>query len=173
MGTRVLTPARKEVVKAWIAAVIWLILIAIESTTWLSSDQTSRILYPIFHFFTGVDRAHFTIWNYYIRETGHVVGYFVCSLLLFAAWRVTLRAANDFRRWAFRWAAVAWVMTAAVASLDEWHQTFLPGRTGRFRDVVLDSSAAFAAQILILLWCLASSRRKDRADREAQVVAPR
>ena len=173
MGTPVLTASRKEAVKAWIAAVVWLILIAIESTTWLSSDHTSRILYPIFHFFTGVDRAQFAVWNYYIRETGHVVGYFVCSLLLFGAWRATLRAANDYRRWAYRWAAIAWVMTAAVASLDEWHQTFLPGRTGRFRDVVLDSSAALLAQILIFLWCLLASRSKSRSNREAQAVAPR
>jgi VanZ family protein len=37
-----------------------------------------------------------------------------------------------------------------VATLDEWHQSFLPSRTGTFRDVVLDSSAAFVAQIALL-----------------------
>ena len=45
-------------------------------------------------------------------------------------------------------------MTAAVASLDEWQQTFLPSRTGTFRDVLLDSFAALVAQILIAIFLL-------------------
>lgn len=33
--------------------------------------------------------------------------------------------------------------------LDEWHQSFLNSRTGTLSDVVLDSGAAFAAQIAV------------------------
>jgi VanZ family protein len=42
-------------------------------------------------------------------------------------------------------------MTALVASLDEWHQTFIPSRTGSVRDVILDSAAALVAQIAIFI----------------------
>lgn len=42
-------------------------------------------------------------------------------------------------------------MTALVASLDEWHQTYLPSRTGTIWDVVLDSLAALAMQVVIWL----------------------
>ena len=42
--------------------------------------------------------------------------------------------------------------TAVVASLDEWHQSFIPSRTGAVRDVVLDTCAGIGAQVLILLW---------------------
>jgi VanZ family protein len=42
--------------------------------------------------------------------------------------------------------------TLLVASLDEWHQTFLPSRTGRWQDVVLDTSAGIAAQVLLSLF---------------------
>jgi VanZ family protein len=157
-----LSAARKEVIKTWIAAIAWLILIAIESTTWLSSDETGHILYPIFHFLFGMDPAHFAPWHYLIRKTGHVVGYFVCSWLLFGAWRATLRPAVIYRRWAFKWAAIAWLMTASVASLDEWHQTYLPGRTGTWHDVVLDSSAALAAQLLVYLWCRMRGERRSQ-----------
>jgi VanZ family protein len=48
-----------------------------------------------------------------------------------------------------QWATVAWFSTALVASLDEWHQTYLPSRTGTVRDVILDSTAALVAQIVI------------------------
>ncbi|HKD02812.1 MAG TPA: VanZ family protein, partial [Terriglobales bacterium] len=50
------------------------------------------------------------------------------------------------------WAGIAFFMTALVACLDEWHQTFLPSRTGTLHDVLLDSTAAFAAQLMIFLW---------------------
>jgi VanZ family protein len=53
------------------------------------------------------------------------------------------------RRWSIVWACIAFFMTALVASLDEWHQTFLPSRTGTIHDVFLDSAAALAAQILL------------------------
>jgi VanZ family protein len=52
-------------------------------------------------------------------------------------------------------------MTAFVASLDEWHQTFIPSRTGRWQDVVLDTCAGIAAQLLIFL--LLKSRQRARA----------
>ena len=41
------------------------------------------------------------------------------------------------------------MLTAVVASLDEWHQTFIPSRTGTIHDVILDTSAAIAAQLLV------------------------
>ena len=146
-----MNPSRKKILKAWIASILWLILIAIESTTWLSSDETSRILYPILHFLTGMDLARFAAWHFYIRKAGHFVGYFVLSFLLFWSWRTTLRH-SDAVRWTLRWSAIAFLMAAGVASLDEWHQTFLASRTGTLHDVLLDSSAAFTAQFLIFLW---------------------
>ncbi len=124
-------------------------VIAIESTDYLSSEHTSRILYPILHFLFNMSLAHFKIWHHYIRKTGHFVGYFILSVLLFRAWKATLRLPSS---WAMRWATIAFFMSALVASLDEWHQSFLPSRTGAFRDVVLDSIGALIAQFLIFLY---------------------
>jgi len=42
-------------------------------------------------------------------------------------------------------------MTALVACLDEWHQSFLPSRTGNLHDVLLDSTAALIAQVVLFL----------------------
>jgi VanZ family protein len=50
-------------------------------------------------------------------------------------------------------------MTVLVASLDEWHQTFIPSRTGTVRDVILDSGAALTAQIVIFLLLRKTSTR--------------
>jgi VanZ family protein len=137
--------------RAWTSALLWLGVIAVESTSLLSSQHTSRILYPPFHFLFGLDWEQFKLWHFLLRKTGHVLGYGLLSILLFRAWRVTiLRAGNP--RWSIAWASVGFLMTVLVASLDEWHQSFLPSRTGTVHDVVLDSAAAFAAQLLLFFW---------------------
>ena len=146
-----LTTDRHHVLKAWIALILWLIVITIESTSYLSAHNTSRILYPLLHFFFGVTHARFEPWHFLIRKAGHVFGYGLLSILLFRAWRETLPVVGN-AKWTFRWANIAVLGTALVASLDEWHQSYLPSRTGTVRDVILDTCAGIAAQILILLW---------------------
>ena len=149
---------RHNVLKAWIAAILWLILIAIESTAILSAHNTSRILYPILHFLFGMDWIRFEHWHFYIRKTGHVIGYGILSILLFRAWRATLPVMSSVH-WTLRWATIAILGTALVASLDEWHQSFIPSRTGAVSDVVLDTCAGIAAQILVFLWLKKLAKR--------------
>jgi VanZ family protein len=157
-----LNPGRHDVLKAWIAAALWLILIAIESSALLSAHNTSRFLFPLLHFIFGMDWDHFEVWHFFIRKTGHVVGYAILSTLLFRAWRATLPAMADVR-WAPRWATIAVLGTAFVASLDEWHQSFLPSRTGRWQDVVLDTCAGIAAQLIIfIVWKMRPSKNPYR-----------
>ncbi len=151
---------RHQLLKAWIAAILWLIVIAIESTQYLSAHNTSRILYPVLHALFGLDWDRFTIWHFYIRKGGHVFGYGLLSILLFRAWRETLPAASS-ARWTLRWTNIAILGTALVASLDEWHQSFIPSRTGTVRDVILDTSAGIGAQILLFLWVRSLSRYRS------------
>jgi VanZ family protein len=146
-----LTRDRHQVLKAWIALILWLIVIAIESTTYLSSQNTSRFLYPLLHFIFGIDYASFEPYHAVLRKLGHVFGYGLLSILLFRAWRETLPVPGS-ARWTFRWATIAVLGTALVASLDEWHQSYLPARTGAVHDVILDSCAGIAAQLALLLW---------------------
>jgi VanZ family protein len=155
-----LTPHHRNILKVWLAAGFWLVLIAIESTAYLSADNTSRFLYPILHFLLGLDWKRFLVWHHYIRKTGHFVGYFTLSVLLFRAWKITLRLPA---LWALRWSGIAFFMSTVVASLDEWHQTYLPSRTGAIRDVVLDSSAALTAQIVVFLYLRGKAAKMKEA----------
>src|SRR5438046_10186521 len=104
----------------------------------------------------GLDPIRFLTWHFYIRRLCRLAGDVRLSLLLFRAWRATLRGVI-LSRWSIQWAGIAFFMAALVASLDEWHQTYLPSRTGALHDVLLDSFAALIAQIVIFLWL--SSRR--------------
>ena len=156
-----MTPDQKQALKTWIAAFLWLVVIAIESSDLGSAEHTSRLLYPMLHFLIGLDRLRFAVWHHYIRKIGHFVGYFALSVLLFRAWRATLRLPQA-EAWALRWAGIAFFMSATVAGLDEWHQTFLPSRTGALRDVFLDSAAALTAQVLIFLFLYASNSARKK-----------
>lgn len=102
--------------------------------------------------------AKFAVWNAVLRKTGHVIGYAILSILLFRSWRATFPRLST--PWCLQWATIALLSTALVASLDEWHQSFLPSRTGRFHDVLLDSSAALVAQLILF----AALRSKSPAE---------
>ena len=148
--------------KAWIALVLWLIVIILESSDFGSAQHTSRILYPLLHFLFGLNHSRFEHWHFYMRKGGHVFGYGLLSVLLFRAWRETLPALGN-PRWTIRWANIAVLGTALVASLDEWHQSYIPSRTGSIHDVFLDTCAGIGAQILVLLWVKGTSRKPHQA----------
>jgi VanZ family protein len=139
---------------------IWLGVIALESTELFGSSHTGVWLHAVVTAVFGrVSPAWFDLFHAVVRKTGHVIGYGVLSFLLFRAWRVTLEPIDS--SWAMRWATISFFMTSVVASLDEWHQTYLPSRTGTIRDVFLDSAAALAVQFL--LWVILHRRKAPAA----------
>ena len=129
----------------------------LESTDLASAQHTAQVLYPVFHFVFAVDPARFAVYNAVLRKVGHFVGYFTLSVLLFRSWRATFPRLST--RWCLQWSTMAFFSTSLVATLDEWHQTFIPSRTGTVRDVLLDSSAALVAQLL--LFTILRTRRVD------------
>jgi len=156
-----LSTDRHNVLKAWIAAILWLIVITIESSSIGAASNTSRILYPLLHFLFGLDPFRFEHVHFFIRKGGHVFGYGLLSLLLFRAWRETLRLPGG-ANWTVRWANLAVLGTMLVASLDEYHQSFNPERTGSVRDVILDTCAGITVQILLFLWVKLRGSREFR-----------
>ncbi len=159
-----MNPAQKHLLKTWIAAILWLGLITGESSNLASAENTGRILYAPLHFLFGVDPAHFPTWHFFIRKSGHFVGYFTLSWLLFRAWRDTFPLFDG--RWSIQWARISFFMTALVACLDEWHQSYLPSRTGNLHDVLLDSTAALFAQVVLFL---VLHRRASESSRQLKV----
>ncbi len=113
-------------------------VIAIESTPDFGSDHTSRPLRWLVQIFCGqISNATWEIVHHLIRKTGHFLGYGVLGLTWLRAWRMTLPETRFLVQ-----ATLALVGTALVASCDEWHQAFLPNRTGSPWDVLLDSCGA-------------------------------
>jgi len=157
--------------KAWLAAGLWLGLIVIESSAVLSSKNTSHFFYPIFHFLFGLSPFQFLNWHFYLRKSGHVIGYAVMSILFYRAWRVTI-AVPGMPRWSLVWSRIAFFMTTLVASLDEWHQSFLPSRTGNVHDILLDSTAAFGGQVLLYLVMKGWRKTRSTAPQDPPLYRP-
>jgi VanZ family protein len=147
----------------WTPAAIGVLVICFESTPTMSASNTSRWLRPLLDaiFGHGVDSIVDQI-NHVLRKSGHFVGYGSLCMLFLRSWLYTLArnlpdpgAAQSVSFQSDRyWRLRAWVRailsTALIASADEWHQTFLPGRTGLFSDVLLDTCGAIVVSGLCL-----------------------
>lgn len=81
--------------------------------------------------------------NHYIRKCGHFFGYGVMGLLWLRAWWMTLSNARFIKD-----ALLGLLATAILASIDEYHQTLIPNRTGSMRDVLLDCTGAVTVLLI-------------------------
>jgi hypothetical protein len=137
-----LPASRPNLLRAWWPAVVWIGIITFESTDVFSSEHTGSMLYSLLtRLFGDINLYDFLIFHHYLRKTGHVVGYGMLSLLLLRGWRATFGHGHALLR---RTALLSWLGTVFVASMDEWHQSYIPSRTGTWRDAVLDSVAGLA-----------------------------
>ena len=99
--------------------------------------------------FGDIDFYKFLVFHHYLRKTGHVVGYGMLSLLLLRGWRATLGRDQALL---LRTALLSWLGTAVVAAMDEWHQSYIPSRTGTIWDVGLDCVAGVIFLLVVYLW---------------------
>lgn len=141
----------------WLPVAIWLGILIVESTDLMSSEHTGGLLRAVLSkVFHHLDAARLELINHGLRKTGHFLGYGVLCLLFFRALRDTF--GGTLRRWTL----LAIGLTFAVASLDEIHQRFLPSRTGRWQDVLIDTGGAACLQILVLIALRWRGRKVNR-----------
>ena len=144
------TASRPNLLRAWWPAAVWIVLITFESSDFFSSQNTGSVLFLILtRLFGKINLYDFMIFHHYLRKTGHVVGYGMLSLLFLRGWRATLGRVPALL---LRATLLAWLGTAFVAAMDEWHQSYIPSRTGTWKDVVLDTIAGVAFLIVAYLW---------------------
>jgi VanZ family protein len=137
-------------------------IFAVESTACFGADRTSaplqRIAEAIFGYSIGV---HWALIHHLIRKTGHFMGYGIFSLVCFRAFWMTLQSVATPLARQLRAHGLAILTTFLVAGADEFHQSFLPNRTGQFSDVLLDTCGAAVLGLLLFLAMLAAERRKQ------------
>lgn len=89
-----------------------------------------------------VDKIHF-----YVRKAGHITEYFILAITITLPLYVVfgLRHAILF--------IVSGIICVLLACGDEYHQTFISGRTGTPKDVLIDSIGIFSGILVSEVFC--------------------
>ena len=107
----------------------------------------------------------FLLLTFFLRKAAHMGIYFILTaLLLYGLWRAGF--------WPGRRTVFAAGACALLAGLDEFHQTFVPGRDGKLSDALIDLSGGLC---FLLFWWAASAfwKRKKTSLPERENACPR
>lgn len=89
--------------------------------------------------------AGFDIWTFIIRKLAHMFEFAVLAGLIF---RILRQTEKKHIYWDIAW---TFIFTVLYAISDEYHQTYILGRVGTYRDVMIDSIGILVACWFILL----------------------
>ncbi|MCY6369745.1 VanZ family protein [Clostridium ganghwense] len=129
----------------WLLLIIWMLVIFnFSNDPAVVSDEKSGLILTIFNSL-GVDLNSIfgTLANFIVRKTGHFTEFFILYVFLYNILKESFSKKRAL--------TMALVFTFLYACSDEFHQIFIPGREGRFRDVLIDTSGGIAA--LIYFYC--------------------
>ncbi|MCR5816296.1 MAG: VanZ family protein [Ruminococcus sp.] len=105
-------------------------------------------------------RTEHSALEHYVRKTAHVCEYAVFASLVFASAAFLLKSLGKSAYKAF---FVSTLAALAYSASDEFHQSFVSGRSGEVKDVLIDTCGGIAAGLLIcLVMKLVSSKRSGK-----------
>ncbi len=174
-----------SLVRNWWPAVLWIGVIFTESTDMASAKNTGGLLYKVISLVAPhVDSAFIDLLNEVLRKTGHFLGYGILSVLVFFALKNTNRdrLRNVVRRpwgiylrdlWRIEWGFIGVMAAIGMATYDEIHQTFIPSRTGRWQDVIIDTSGAIAMQVVVYLLATRKLKQSGSATPQPELSSTR
>ncbi len=137
-----------KILKYWLPVFLWMALTFLMSTGMFTSENTSRIIVPLIRFlFPSATPHQITIAHEIVRKLAHVTEYFLLGLLLFRAFK-----SDSTGPTVWRFAIYALAVVALYALTDEFHQTFVLGRTPSIVDVGIDTFGGFLAQCVSITW---------------------
>lgn len=150
---------------------IWMLVIfifsardSIESTedSYRVGMEFGRLVVPAFHSLSEEEKLAFAeAVDFPIRKTAHAAEYAILGILTIGT--LYGAAKRDGGRISVRGSILtAWAIAVLYAASDEFHQLFVPGRSGQLSDVLLDSAGALAG---VLLGAFLMSRRKRKKKR--------
>lgn len=90
-----------------------------------------------------LEKAHAL--HYFVRKAAHMTEYFLLTFSVHLPLKVYLAKRIKFPKRIL----LGFFITVLFAALDEFHQTFVPGRSGNFTDVCIDSIGILVATLLL------------------------
>ena len=134
--------------------VAWLLFISYASSDSFNAGNTSRIIGPlVLWLFPNTSPETLLAIHVMVRKAAHFTEYAILAFLAARAFRTSPRPAL-----ANRWFWFSLALVVAYALLDEFHQSFVPTRTGSIYDSLIDISGGLTA-LLLLRWRYHAHRR--------------
>ncbi|MDW8803165.1 VanZ family protein [Clostridium sp. A1-XYC3] len=122
---------------------VWMAIIFIFSNQpAVVSDEKSRLVIRVFQFLgLNLDSILGELANFIIRKIAHFLEYLILYLLLFNALSKGISLKKKL--------ILALFIVFLYACTDEFHQLFVSGRTGRIRDVIIDTFGGGAGALIL------------------------
>jgi VanZ family protein len=151
-------PKFRVFLKYWLPPLLWMMLIFSASGDSHSYEHSSRLVEPLLRWlFPKMSQANIAEIHHLIRKCGHLTEYAVLALLL---WRALKNPAkNNLNKWSWPEAGCTLSIVFLYAASDEFHQIFVPTRTPRVTDVIIDTVGGAIG--LLALWIF-HLRRKQK-----------
>ncbi|MDQ1144181.1 VanZ family protein [Bacillus sp. SORGH_AS 510] len=135
--------------KWWIiAAIIWMTgIFCATQLPYFTGENTSQTIEKVVNTehktidTPSADHGVVKVLNFLIRKATHLTVFGILAFLLFKS----VETSN------FSY-LLAWILTALYAMSDEYHQSFMPGRTATYKDVLIDSFGALVVLSVVYLF---------------------
>lgn len=129
-------------IKYFIPAIIWMIFIFIMShTNGNDSSSQSNFIAQIILRFINVDLNTLT---FIIRKIAHMCEYAILLLLIYYGLHKTTKCQYTL--------LISLIISFLYACSDEFHQIFIPDRSGQFKDVIIDTIGMIIMFSIVYLW---------------------
>ena len=110
------------------------------------SGQIIQVLRQVFPNLNNTSHLDASTLVFIVRKTAHFTEYVILGILFFLFFRQSFPQKNGSRYF-----TLAILFSFFYACTDEIHQLFIPGRSGQFTDVLIDTlGASFGCLLLVL-----------------------
>jgi VanZ family protein len=129
----------------YVPLVLWLAFISFASSGSLSAGNTSRIIGPlILWLFPKTSLETLAVVHFITRKLAHFIEYAILGILAARAFRTSPRP-----KVSGRWFLISLTLIVTFALMDEYHQSFVPSRTGSPYDSLIDIAGGLTALLVI------------------------
>ena len=128
------TRSTRERILRYVPLIIWMAFISFASSSEFSAINTSRVVRPLLLWlFPNITEESIGVAHFLVRKAAHITEYAVLGWL---AARAFTGSSREFLR--HRWFLAGLLLIGLHALLDEYHQSFVPSRTGSLFDSGID-----------------------------------
>lgn len=134
----------KRILKWFLVIAFMITIFMFSSQPAVQSEEKSKfVIYFLNILGINIESAFGSLSDFIVRKAAHFTEYFILYILIFNALH------NDLNKKTALFYSL--ILVFLYASTDEYHQLFIPGRSGRLRDILIDTSGGTLGLILMKL----------------------